>query len=57
MKTYVLVHLWSYLVQFILESEMFQTKFIVKIKTHIVLQWSEENNLKEFFIFYLLFFE
>ena len=27
---------WSYLVQFLLEWEMFQTKFVQKIKTHIL---------------------
>ena len=30
------VHLWSYLSEFFLELEMFQTKFVEKIKTHIL---------------------
>jgi hypothetical protein len=30
-------HLWSYLVQFFLEWEMFQTKGSQKIKTHFML--------------------
>jgi hypothetical protein len=34
MKTYV--HLWWYLVEFFLEWEMFQTKFVDKVKTHIL---------------------
>jgi hypothetical protein len=34
MKTYV--HLWSYLAQLFLELEMFQTKVVEKIKTHIL---------------------
>jgi hypothetical protein len=34
MKTYV--HLWQYLAEFFLEWEMFQTKFVEKIKTHIL---------------------
>ena len=29
-------HFWSYLAQFFLESEIFQTKFAEKIKTHFV---------------------
>jgi hypothetical protein len=29
-------HFWSYLAQFFLESEMFQTKFVHKIKSHIL---------------------
>jgi len=28
------VHFWSYLAQFFLEWEMFQTKVVEKIKTH-----------------------
>jgi len=28
------IHLWAYLAQFFLEWEMFQTKFVEKIKTH-----------------------
>jgi hypothetical protein len=32
MKT--IVHLWSYLTECFLELEMFQTKFLEKIKTH-----------------------
>jgi hypothetical protein len=31
-------HLLLYLVQFFLEAEMFQTKFVKKIKTHIFMQ-------------------
>ena len=27
---------WSYLAQFFLEWEMFQTQFVVKVKTHIL---------------------
>jgi len=27
-------HLWYYLAEFLLESEMFQTKLVEKIKTH-----------------------
>jgi hypothetical protein len=34
METYV--HLWRYLTKFFLEWEMFQTKTVQKIKTHIV---------------------
>ena len=30
------VHFWSYLAQFFLEWEMFQTKAVEKIKTHIL---------------------
>ena len=29
-------HFWSYLAQFVLEREMFQTKAVDKIKTHIL---------------------
>ena len=29
-------HLWQYLAKFFLEWEMFQTKFVEKIKTHIL---------------------
>jgi hypothetical protein len=29
-------HFWSYLAQFFLEREMFQTKVVAKIKTHIL---------------------
>ena len=29
------IHFWSYLAQFFLEWEMFQTKVVEKIKTHI----------------------
>ena len=31
------IHFWSYLAQFCLEWEIFQTKFVEKIKTHIFL--------------------
>ena len=34
MKTFL--HLWQYLAEFSLEWEMFQTKFVEKIKTHIL---------------------
>ena len=34
METYA--HFWSYLSQFFLEWEMFQTKVVEKIKTHIL---------------------
>jgi hypothetical protein len=30
------IHFWSYLAQFFLEWEIFQTKFVEKIKTHIL---------------------
>jgi len=30
------VHLWQYEVEFFLELEMFQTKFVEKIKTYIL---------------------
>jgi hypothetical protein len=30
------IHSWSYLAQFFLECEMFQTKFVEKIKAHIL---------------------
>jgi hypothetical protein len=30
------VHLWWYLAEFFLESEMFQTKEVEKIKTHVL---------------------
>ena len=30
------IHFWSYLVQFFLEWEMFQTKFVQRIKTHVL---------------------
>jgi hypothetical protein len=36
MKTFV--YLWQYLTEFFLEWEMFQTKFVDKIKTHIFIQ-------------------
>jgi hypothetical protein len=29
------VHIWQYLAELFLESEIFQTKFAEKIKTHI----------------------
>jgi len=29
-------HFWSYLAHFFLEWEMFQTKFVEKIRTHIL---------------------
>jgi hypothetical protein len=31
------VHFWSYLAQFFLELEMFQTKAVEKIKTYFVI--------------------
>jgi hypothetical protein len=34
MKTFL--HLWQYLAEFFLEWEMFQIKFIEKIKTHVL---------------------
>ena len=34
MKTYV--HLWLYLAHFFVEWEMFQKKFVEKIKTHVL---------------------
>ena len=34
MKT--IVHFWSYLAQFFIEWEMFQTNLVEKIKTHIL---------------------
>ena len=34
MKTYV--HLWQYLDDFFLQWEMFETKFVEKLKTHIL---------------------
>jgi hypothetical protein len=34
MKTFS--HLWQYLAEFFLEWEMFQRKFVEKIKTHIL---------------------
>ena len=34
MKTYV--HLWSYVAQFFLEWEIFQTEVVEKIQTHIL---------------------
>ena len=30
------IHFWSYLAEFFLEWEMFQTKFVEKIKTHFI---------------------
>jgi hypothetical protein len=30
------IHFWSYFTQFVLEWEMYQTKFTEKIKTHIL---------------------
>ena len=30
------IHFWSYLAQFFLEREMFQTKVVEKIETHIL---------------------
>jgi len=30
------IHFWSYLAQFFLEWEMFQTKVVEKLKTHIL---------------------
>jgi hypothetical protein len=45
MKTYV--HLWHYLTEFFLEWEMFQTKVVEKIKTHILCSitffWKSDN--------------
>jgi hypothetical protein len=37
MKTYV--HLWKYLAELFLVWEMFQTKFVEKIKTHFFVQY------------------
>jgi hypothetical protein len=37
MKTFS--HLWEYLAEFFLEWEMFETKVVEKIKTHIFFQW------------------
>jgi hypothetical protein len=34
MKTFL--HLWQYLAEFLLECEIFQIKFVQKIKTHIL---------------------
>ena len=34
MKSYI--HLWQYLAEFFLEWEMFKTKAVEKIKTHII---------------------
>ena len=39
------IHVWSYLAQFFLEWEMFQTIFVEKIKTHILCS-------KTFFFFF-----
>jgi spore germination cell wall hydrolase CwlJ-like protein len=41
MKT--IMHFWSYLAQFSLEWEMFQTKVVEKIKTHIFSKTYFEN--------------
>jgi len=38
MKTNIHVHLWSYLAQFFLEWEMFQTKVAEKINTNFYVQ-------------------
>ena len=38
------VHLWPYLAQFFLEGEMFQTKVVEKIKTHILLLITHSEN-------------
>jgi hypothetical protein len=43
MKTYV--HLWQYLAEFFLAWEMFQTKFVDKIKTHILCSATFSQNL------------
>jgi hypothetical protein len=38
------IHFWSYLVQFLLECKMFQTKFVKIIKTHIVCSSSSRKS-------------
>jgi hypothetical protein len=35
MKTNMHIHVWSYLTHFFIEREMFQTRVVEKIKTHI----------------------
>jgi len=40
------VHLWQYLVEFFLEREMFQTRFVKKITTHVLC--SETFSLKSY---------
>jgi hypothetical protein len=42
MKTYV--HLWQYLAEFFLEWEVFQTKAVEKIKTHLLLSVTFSKN-------------
>ena len=42
------MHFWSYLAQFSLEWEMFQTKVVGEIKTHIIFSKTF------FFLFFLL---
>jgi len=32
----IVTHLWQYVAEFSVESEIFQTKFVEKIKTHIL---------------------
>jgi hypothetical protein len=34
------IYFWSYLTQFFLELEIFKTKFVEKVKTHIYVQRS-----------------
>ena len=47
------IHLWLYLAQFFLEPEMFQTKVVEKIKSHIlyspkIVSFRRENGKKYF---------
>jgi len=41
------INVWSYLAQFFLEWEMFQTKVVVEIKTHI-LYWVTFSKIDQF---------
>jgi hypothetical protein len=43
------IHLWSYLAQLFLESEIFQTKVVEKIETHSVCStfFSEKGDVNE----------
>ena len=49
------IHVWSYLAHFFLEWEMFQTKFVNKVKTRILYSmtffqksWSLWDNAKKY---------
>ena len=48
------IHFWSYLVQFFLEWEMFQTQVVGEIKTHIVCSVTFFPKIMPFMIWYMI---